>query len=91
MSLAPNPSRAETIVHGGEVRERVLPSPGEVWLRDSQNIPVIITAITWGRITWMQPQPDAPGYRESWQGSDYFFADEWTRLWPPDGRLPEAS
>ncbi len=82
MSLAPDPSRAEMVVHAGQVRERIVPAPGEVWLRDGDECPVIIVSLTWGRITWMQPQADEPGYRESYQGSDYFFAEEWTRLWP---------
>lgn len=70
----------------GQVRERITPMPGEVWLKDGENRPVIITSLTWQRITFVTPQAgqgDEKPYRESYVGAEYFFADEWTRLWPP--------
>jgi hypothetical protein len=85
-SLAPDSSRSRVVIHAGNVREQVTPTPGEVWLQDGDERPVIVTGLTWDRGTWIQPQPDAPGYRESYCGAECFYADEWTRLWPPDGR-----
>lgn len=87
-SLAPDPGSAQLVEYAGRIRELIAPQPGEVWLRDSEERPVIITGVTWGRISWIQPQAAVPGYAASYGGSHYFFAEEWTRLWPPDGRLP---
>ena len=70
------------VEHAGQVRERAYPMPGEMWLKDGENVPVIIVALTWERVTFVVPQSGAPGYRESYCGSEYVFADQWTRMWP---------
>lgn len=85
---------ADTVLHAGEVRTRLYPAPGEVWLRDGDEAPVIITAITWGRVSFIVPcapqSLDDKPYRESYVGSEYFFAEEWTRLWPLAGRRNQS-
>lgn len=78
-------------MHAGQHRTRIVPMPGEVWLRDGDECPVIIVSITRGRITFVMPTSGGDGnaekpYRESYCGAEYFFAEEWTRLWPPAGR-----
>lgn len=79
---------SEQVVHAGQVRTIARPTPGEIWIRDADEVPAIITAITLGRVSWIQPSTRGDGdsgdpYRPSYCGSDYFFAEEWTRLWPP--------
>jgi hypothetical protein len=82
---------ADQVLHAGELRTIAQPMPGEIWLRDAGEVPVIITAITLGRVSWIQPstrgdRDEGEPYRTGYCGSAYFFAEEWTRMWPPESR-----
>jgi hypothetical protein len=71
------------VMYGMEVKTRAIPLPGELWLRSSDDVPCIITSLTHDRVSFVVPQADPPGHRESYCGAEYFFEEEWVRIWPP--------